>query len=63
MRFGLDDEQLLDRLKKKLGENVGGEKALVLYGSETGNAEYMAGVLSTELLRRGFKSNVVSMDD
>lgn len=30
IRTGMDDEQLLDRLKKKLGENVSTEKALIL---------------------------------
>lgn len=63
LRLSLNDEQLLDRLKKRLGESVGGDKALILYGSETGNAEMMAEVLAEELLRRGIKSNLSTMND
>lgn len=34
----MDDYEMLDYLKGKLGESVTSEKSLILYGSETGNA-------------------------
>jgi len=35
---------MLERLKKLLGEDSTSQSVLILYGSETGNAEYMSGV-------------------
>jgi len=37
-RMSMDDSEMLDFLKKSIGESVTSEKAIVLYGSETGNA-------------------------
>jgi hypothetical protein len=34
----MDEYELLDFLKGKLGESITSEKSLILYGSETGNA-------------------------
>lgn len=34
----MDDHDMLDYLKNKLGESVTGDKSLILYGSETGKA-------------------------
>ena len=35
----------------------------MLYGSETGNAEALAGVFATELKRRGVRASCMAMDD
>ncbi len=35
----------------------------MLYGSETGNAEALAGVFGNELKRRGIRPKVMAMDD
>ncbi len=44
MRKAYTDTELLESLKKQLGDNLSsGEKVpLILYGSETGTAEHMA---------------------
>lgn len=39
----MNDTDLLDHLKKEIGDEITGEKGpLILYGSETGNAEVLA---------------------
>lgn len=35
----MDDYELLNYLKKEMGESVSTEKSLVLYGTESGNAQ------------------------
>lgn len=44
----MNDYELLEHLKKKLGETPtdGSDKALILYGSETGNAQQVANELT-----------------
>ena len=45
-RMAMDDFEMLDYLKKKVGEKGGSSlKTLVLYGSETGNAQGVANEL------------------
>ena len=48
---------------QRLGEEIQAEKSLVLYGSETGNAEALAGVFANELKRRGIRAKCMAMDD
>lgn len=60
----LDNEDMYDFLRKNLGESVDNAgKAMVLFGSETGNAEEQAHVLGHELKRREQKVKVSAMDD
>lgn len=46
-----------------LGEEVSGDKTLVLYGSETGNAEALSNVFATEFKRRNVRAKCIAMDD
>ena len=46
-----------------LGEVVAGDKTIILYGSETGNAEALSGVFATEFKRRGIRAKCMAMDD
>jgi len=63
-RESLADEELFDWLKKHYGEEISSEgKCLVLYGSETGNAEDLAGQLSSDLKRRGQRVKLSALDD
>jgi pyruvate/2-oxoacid:ferredoxin oxidoreductase beta subunit/flavodoxin len=62
-RLAMDDYELLESLKMKLGEEVDTEKVVVLYGSETGTAEYLSGVFASELKRRGIRAKCLAMDD
>lgn len=61
-RRAMDDEELLDSLKEKIGETTG-EKVLVLYASETGNTADLGQMLSYELKRRDQRVSVMAMDD
>ena len=39
----MNDVELLETLKKEIGEEISGEKGpIILYGSETGNAELLS---------------------
>lgn len=66
-RMAMDDQENLEFLMKKLGvdtmEGLDQVKSVVLYGSETGNAQALAGVFSQELKRRGINAKPVGMDD
>merc|ERR1711957_262562 len=62
-RRAMNDEDLLDYLKKSMGEQVTGEKVTVLYGSDTGTAELVAKNHQFELKRRGMKVKCLSFDD
>ena len=62
-KMAMDDFEHLDYLKKKLGEKIGGEKSLILYGSQTGNSQYLAESLHSEFKMRGARSTCMSMDD
>ena len=61
--MAMDDFEKLDYLKSVVGEEVTSEKSVVLYGSETGTAEALAGVFTQELLRRGIRARCLPMDD
>lgn len=63
----MTDYEKLDFLKKKVGETsgeTGSESAVVLFGSETGNAQNVATGLTADLKTRGFpRTQITSMDD
>jgi len=54
---------LLEYLKKKMGEQVTGERVTVLYGSDTGNAENVAKNFQFEMKRRGLKAKCFSFNE
>lgn len=62
-RRAMNDEDLLDYLKKTMGESVSGERVTVLYGSDTGTAELVAKNHQFELKRRGMKVKCMAFDD
>merc|ERR1719384_2735461 len=62
-RRAMDDEDLLEYLKRSMGEQVAGDKVTVLYGSDTGNAEMVAKNFQFELKRRGLRAKVLAMND
>eukprot|EP00928_Gymnodinium_smaydae_P019150 TRINITY_DN17317_c0_g5_i2.p1 TRINITY_DN17317_c0_g5~~TRINITY_DN17317_c0_g5_i2.p1 ORF type:complete len:794 (-),score=152.86 TRINITY_DN17317_c0_g5_i2:146-2356(-) len=62
-RAAMNDEDLLEHLKKMMGEQVSGEKVTVLYGSDTGNAEGVAKNFQFELKRRGMKAKCMAFND
>jgi len=59
----MNDEDLLEYLKKKMGEQVVGERVTVLYGSDTGNAEVVAKNFQFEMKRRGMKAKCLSFNE
>jgi len=62
-RRAMNDEDLLDYLKKTMGESVSGERVTILYGSDTGTAELVAKNHQFELKRRGMKAKCLAFDD
>jgi len=44
VKLAMDDFEMLEHLKKQLGEEVGTGSVMVLYGSETGTAAGLAQV-------------------
>eukprot|EP00028_Trichosphaerium_sp_Am-I-7-wt_P005760 CAMPEP_0168531048 /NCGR_PEP_ID=MMETSP0405-20121227/15134_1 /TAXON_ID=498012 /ORGANISM="Trichosphaerium sp, Strain Am-I-7 wt" /LENGTH=1322 /DNA_ID=CAMNT_0008555613 /DNA_START=110 /DNA_END=4078 /DNA_ORIENTATION=+ len=58
----MDELDMLDALKKKLGEQTG-EKIHILYGSETGNAADVSKNLVYEFKRREVRAVATAMDD
>merc|ERR1719230_1543295 len=62
-RASMLDEDLLEYLKKRMGEQVVGERVTVLYGSDTGNAEIVAKNFQFELKRRGLKAKCFSFNE
>eukprot|EP00931_Biecheleriopsis_adriatica_P069889 TRINITY_DN436_c0_g1_i9.p1 TRINITY_DN436_c0_g1~~TRINITY_DN436_c0_g1_i9.p1 ORF type:complete len:1849 (-),score=485.30 TRINITY_DN436_c0_g1_i9:160-5706(-) len=62
-RRAMGDEDLLEYLKKQMGETVSGERVTVLYGTDTGNAEMVAKNFQFELKRRGMKAKCLSLND
>ncbi len=63
----MDDTEMLEDLMKKLGvssmEGLDKEKSIVLFGSETGNAQGLAAVFQSELKRRAIDAKCEAMDD
>ncbi|CAK9045892.1 unnamed protein product, partial [Durusdinium trenchii] len=62
-RKAMADEDLLEYLKKCMGEQVTGERVTVLYGTDTGNAEMVAKNFQFEFKRRGMKAKCLSLND
>merc|ERR1719502_1807174 len=62
-RQSMPDEDLLEYLKKQMGEQVTGERVTVLYGSDTGNAEIVAKNFQFELKRRGMKAKCMALNE
>jgi len=62
-RMAMDDYELLDLLKRQLGEAVNTQKTLILYGTESGNAQALASQLAYELKRRGVRAQLENMAD
>jgi len=62
-RRAMSDEDLLEYLKKQMGESVTGERVTVLYGTDTGNAEMVAKNFQFEFKRRGMKAKCLSFND
>ena len=62
-RKSMDNFELLDHLKAMLGEATTGERALVLYASETGTAADVAKMFQAELKRRNVRAKCQAMDD
>eukprot|EP00484_Ammonia_sp_Unknown_P000272 CAMPEP_0197022220 /NCGR_PEP_ID=MMETSP1384-20130603/3125_1 /TAXON_ID=29189 /ORGANISM="Ammonia sp." /LENGTH=1795 /DNA_ID=CAMNT_0042450221 /DNA_START=521 /DNA_END=5908 /DNA_ORIENTATION=- len=63
LRQSMDDLELLDFLKEQLGEDVSGDKMLILYGSETGNAAEFSQIVASDLQKRGLRTKVMACDD
>ena len=61
-QMAMDREELLDKLKASLGEQVG-EKVLVAYASETGNAASVARSLAFELKSRSVRAACKPLND
>eukprot|EP00403_Amphidinium_massartii_P040736 CAMPEP_0178437148 /NCGR_PEP_ID=MMETSP0689_2-20121128/34821_1 /TAXON_ID=160604 /ORGANISM="Amphidinium massartii, Strain CS-259" /LENGTH=1806 /DNA_ID=CAMNT_0020059297 /DNA_START=173 /DNA_END=5593 /DNA_ORIENTATION=+ len=62
-REAMNDEDLLEYLKKRMGEQVTGERVTILYGSDTGNAEGVAKNFQFELKRRGMKAKCMALNE
>jgi len=62
-RLAMTDEDLLEHLKKLMGEQTTGERVTVLYGSDTGNAEQVAKNFHFELKRRGMRAKCMSLNE
>lgn len=62
-RMAMDDEDLLEHLKKLVGEEITGERVTVLYGSDTGTSELVAKDFQFELKRRGMKAKCLAFND
>eukprot|EP01083_Nonionella_stella_P267868 905173_1 len=60
-RIYLTDEELLEHLRETVSSQA--DYTLVLYASETGNAEYLAGSVVHYIRRRGFDVRIIAMDD
>lgn len=62
-RNAMTDEDLLEHLKKMMGEAVTGERVTVLYGSDTGNSEIVAKNFQFELKRRGLRAKCMALNE
>ena len=63
VKMGMENEELFEHLQKTMGTVEIGEKTLILYGSETGNAHYVARNLEAELKQRGVRTKLMAMDN
>ena len=62
-RSSMDEFELLDALKKAVGEEASGDKITILYASETGNTQDLAKMLAYEMKRRDVRTSLVAYDD
>jgi len=62
-RRSMNDEDLLEYLKKSMGEQVTGERVTILYGTDTGNAEIVAKNFQFEMKRRGMRAKCMALND
>eukprot|EP00929_Paragymnodinium_shiwhaense_P014329 TRINITY_DN12222_c0_g2_i1.p1 TRINITY_DN12222_c0_g2~~TRINITY_DN12222_c0_g2_i1.p1 ORF type:complete len:1858 (+),score=528.37 TRINITY_DN12222_c0_g2_i1:77-5650(+) len=62
-RLSMNDEDLLEYLKKAMGEAITGERVTVLYGSDTGNAEVVAKNFQFEMKARGMRAKCLALND
>jgi len=62
-RLAMNDEDLLEYLKKAMGEQVTGERVTILYGSDTGTSELVAKSFQFEMKRRGMKAKCMAFND
>ena len=62
-KMAMDDYEMLEHLKKQLGEATASDSVMVLYGSETGTAGNLAQVFANEFKRRGIRAKCMAMDD
>ena len=62
-RLAMSDEDLLEYLKKAMGEQVTGERVTILYGSDTGTSELVAKSFQFEMKRRGMKAKCMAFND
>merc|ERR550532_3791617 len=62
-RLAMNDEDLLEYLKKAMGEQVTGERVTILYGSDTGTSETVAKNFQFEMKRRGMKAKCMAFND
>jgi len=62
-RRAMNDEDLLEYLKKSMGEQVTGDRVTVLYGTDTGNAELVAKNFQFEMKRRGMRAKCLALND
>jgi homodimeric pyruvate:ferredoxin (flavodoxin) oxidoreductase len=63
LKLAMDEYEMLDHLKKRLGEETSTDSVMVLFGSETGNAAALAQVWANEFKRRGIRAKCAAMDD
>jgi len=63
LKLAMDDFELLEHLKKRLGEATSSDSVMVLYGSETGTAANVAQIWASEFKRRGIRAKCMAMDD
>merc|ERR550525_2192669 len=62
-RLSMNDEDLLEYLKKAMGEQVTGDRVTILYGSDTGTSELVAKNFQFEMKRRGMKAKCMAFND
>lgn len=62
-KLAMDDYEMLEHLKKQLGEATDSDSVMVLYGSETGTAANLAQVFANEFKRRGIRAKCLAMDE
>jgi len=62
-RLSMSDEDLLEYLKKAMGEQVTGDRVTILYGSDTGTSEIVAKNFQFEMKRRGMRAKCMAFND